>query len=320
MNLIKKKYGIGLDLGGSSLKYALIDNEGNIVKENKRNSLADEKKSIILTNISEAIIEMKKYATAKDIEPVVVGFGTPGSVDIKKGYLLGSTPNFKYWREVRIVEELQKTINLPVFIDNDANLMAIAEASYGAGRGFKNIICITVGTGIGGAIIINGELYRGFRYAGAELGHMSIKYDGVPCNCGGAGCLERYASASAMTRNFAKYCKENNIEIPEKKLNVKYIFDQYNKGNRIAEKTIEESVYFLGRGIANFINIFNPEIIIIGGGVADAGDIYINKVKEITWHYAMDEAKKKVKLVRAKLGNKAGCLGAVKFAFDNIKS
>jgi glucokinase len=315
---MKKKIGIGIDLGGSSLKYALGTSQGEIIKKNERPSHATEKIEVILHEISEAILEIIAYAKAKRLKPSVIGMGTPGAVDVAHGFLKGSTPNFKHWQNVPIRDEIEKKVNLPVFVDNDANLMALGEAKYGAGVGHQNIICLTVGTGIGGGIILNGDLFRGSNYSGAELGHTTIKHDGLNCRCGGRGCLERYASASAMIESFYKKSMTHNPHIKKDRINVKYIFDQKKSGNPVAIEIIEKSTYYLGRGIANFINIFNPTLIIIGGGVSEAGKAYLKEVEDVAFHYAMDCSKENVKIVGAKLGNKAGSLGALGFAFDQV--
>jgi len=315
------KVGIGVDLGGTSIKYALGTNSGEIIKEDHRPSQAHVEIAKILDNLGDAINQMKEFARLNGYDPIAVGMGTPGSVEIERGYLMGSTPNFRYWRDVYVADELRERVDLPVFVDNDANLMALGEAKFGSGVGYQNIICVTIGTGVGGGIIINGELYRGAYCAGAELGHSTIVANGLTCNCGGDGCLEVYASATAMIRNYKNLCIEKNVILDRKTIDVKYIFERYKKNNdQLAMISIEQCAYYLGRGLASFINIFNPNIIIIGGGVAEAGDIYINKVKETTLHYAMDTPREKVKIVAASLGNKAGFLGALAYAFSRMDS
>lgn len=315
---MSNKIGIGIDLGGSSLKYALGTSQGEIIKKNERPSHATEIVEVILNEISQAIQDMVAYAKSKGLKPSVVGMGTPGAVNVSTGSLMGSTPNFRYWKDVPIRDELEKKVNLPVFVDNDANLMALGEAKYGAGVAHQNMICLTVGTGIGGGIILNGDLFRGSNYSGSELGHTTIKHDGLNCRCGGKGCLEQYASATAMIDSFYKKSRFHSISIEKSKINVKYIFEQKKAGNLLAIDVIEKSIYYLGRGIANFINIFNPTLIVIGGGVSQAGKAYLKEVEDVAFHYAMDSAKENVKIVGAKLGNKAGSLGALGFAFDQI--
>jgi glucokinase len=312
------KAAIGIDLGGTAIKYALVNMMGQIYKESQRPSNAQSESKIILHHLKDAILEMKDYAFNLGYSVNAIGLGSPGCVDINKGLLMGSTPNFRYWKDIAIAQELSAVTNLPVFVDNDANLMALGETKFGAGVGAKQVICITVGTGIGGGIIIDGKLYRGFTFAGAELGHMSIVADGLPCNCGGKGCLEQYASASAIIRFFKQYGLQDKLKMDKERLDVKHIFELFKKGDKTAARAIEECTHYLGIGLANFINIFNPELIIIGGGVAEAGDIFIDMVNRSAFQYAMAKAKENVRIVPAKLGNKAGFLGAAIYAFECI--
>ena len=314
---MKKRIGIGVDLGGTFIKYALGDENGSILKKGKKPTDAKAKKEVILDRMSEAVNEMKIAAQANGYQPVVVGVGTPGCVDVEKGVLRGGTPNFRHWFKVPVAEELKKRTGLPVFVDNDANVMALAEAQFGAGRGHNNVICLTIGTGIGGGIIINKKLYRGSNFAGAEPGHMSIKHDGRNCRCGGKGCLELYASATAMINHFKKISKKTGQTV-DKNINVKQIFELFAAGNKPAEETIELSSYYLGRGIANLMNIFNPTRIIIGGGVAGAGEVYLKRVQQAAFAYAMAEACKGTRIVSARLGNNAGYLGSIRFAFSQL--
>ena len=316
---MKKIIGVGVDLGGTFIKYALGSDDGRIFLEKKCQTDSQSNKTRILNQISEVVKDMIAEGRARKLKPTVVGIGTPGSVDIRNGYLMGSTPNFRNWKNVNISDVISERSSLPVFVDNDANLMAFAESKFGAGKNHQHIICLTIGTGIGGGIIINGELFRGSRYAGAELGHMSIKVDGVKCRCGGRGCLESYASASAMIKYFQKKSNASGKFVAEKDLSVKYIFELYKKADRVAVDTIEESTYYLGRGIANLINIFNPSIIIIGGGVAESGNDYINVLKKVAFQYSMENARRRVRIVGARLGNKAGCLGAIAFAAEQLQ-
>ncbi len=315
---MEERVGIGVDLGGTSIKYALASDTGRIVKEGIRPSYSQSDKMLILDNVATAINDLLQYARSENIRVDVVGIGTPGNVNIKTGMLMGSTPNFRDWRDVNISTELGSRINLPVFADNDANVMALGEARFGAGRAYRNLICITVGTGIGGGIIIDGSVYRGAAYAGAELGHMVIDVEGIPCNCGSKGCLEMYASATAMIKRFVSYCQRDKVICETKELNAAYLFELYAQAHPQARQTIDESIYYLGRGLASFINIFNPEIIIIGGGVAEAGELFLKGVREVTFRYAMEKPAENVRIERALLGNRAGYLGALNFAFEQL--
>jgi glucokinase len=313
-----KRIAIGVDLGGTAIKFALATEDGKIIKEDKKPTNTEATKETILTNLGEAILQMKKYAEDHGHKPVTVGLGTPGSVEIHTGFLMGSTPNFLHWRNVEIKKELEQAVKLPVFVDNDANLMALGETRFGAGIGHHDVICLTIGTGVGGGIIIDDNLYRGFHCAGAELGHLSLDMEGVTCNCGGKGCLEAYASATAMLKNFKSHYEKNKIPFNAEEMDVRYIFKLYRQNDAIARQVIEAGCYYLGRGLATLINIFNPSMFIIGGGVAEAGEIYLSKVRETAYQYAMEKPREGVQIVGAKLGNKAGYLGAISFALESV--
>ncbi len=315
---MKKRIGIGVDLGGTFIKYALGYEDGKIIKESKRSTEADAPNEKILEDIADSVLEMINLARSEGLKPSVIGIGTPGCVNVDEGFLKGGTPNFKFWSEVPIANEIRKRTKVKAFVDNDANLMALAEARFGAGVGHANLICLTIGTGIGGGIIINGDIYRGSHFAGAELGHMSIKHDGVSCPCGGRGCLERYASATAICDYFSRLSRKKGIPVEKNEITVKKIFEMFKDRDKRAEETIEKATYYLGMGIANLINIFDPDRVIIGGGVAGAGNIYIKRIEKVAFHYAMPNAIKNLKIVRAKLGNKAGYLGALAFAFNQL--
>ena len=315
---MKSQFGIGLDLGGSSVKYALASISGKIITSGKRNIDSTAQKDEILDELSDVIRVLMEQAKESDISVEVVGIGTPGNVNIETGYLMGATPNFKHWREINISQSLQKHFAVPVFADNDANVMALGEARLGAGKGYKNIICVTVGTGIGGGFIINGDLYRGSAYAGGEFGHSLVKADGLTCNCGANGCLEVYASATAMIREYKKEVNDSNNGAGNRDIDVAQLFELYECRDNAAIKSIDSAIYYLGRGIAASINLFNPEIVVIGGGVAEAGSIFIDKVRAVAFKYAMPIPCENVKIVAAQLGNNAGFLGAISFGFEQL--
>lgn len=299
---------IGVDLGGTAIKYGICKSDGTILKEfindTERNAPVDS----ILQKISESIKDALQYANKKKIEIAAVGLGTPGLVNIDTGYLMGNAPNFKYWRNVEVKKRLESGLTIPVFVDNDANAMAYGESCFGAGKDFDDLICITLGTGIGGGIIINGELFRGSKYAGAELGHMSIHYNGKKCRCGGIGCWELYASATAMIENYL-------IKNPKvKSISPREIFKQYKEGNEIAAQVVKDEVELTGAGLASLVNIFNPQRIIIGGGLSEAGQWFIDQIVQATERRAVKDSFRSVEIVAAQLGNQAGWLGAAALA------
>ncbi len=295
---------IGVDLGGTAIKYGLCTSNGTILEEGKRPTHSDAQSSLILEDIASAIEDLFTRAQKKSWLVKGIGIGTPGSVDVERGFLQGSTPNFKAWKDVPIREVLEKRFQLPVFVDNDANAMAYGEYLYGAGKGSSHVIAITLGTGIGGGVILDGQLFRGHRYVGAEVGHMSICYDGMKCRCGGIGCWELYASATAMVRNYNAQASSSPVQ------GSREIFERYKQGDLVATKVVEKEVQMVAAGVASLLHIFNPQVFIIGGGVSEAGEWFIQKIEHQLRQRTMPEALQNFQLTRASLGNKAGWLGA----------
>lgn len=306
------QYAVGLDLGGTAIKYGICSAKGEILHESQCPTQADQPAEVILNDLLTAAREAIDIAQKNGTPISAIGMGTPGSVNVESGTLMGNTPNFKLWKNVKIKPWLESRLNLPVWIDNDANMMAFGEARYGAGDGASNVACITLGTGIGGGIVIDNKLFRGSNYAGSELGHMSIRYDGVRCRCGGIGCWEMYASATAMIENYNRLKPNEEIE------STITIFQRYNAGEPEATRVIDEEIQIVSIGVANMLNIFNPQVIIIGGGVSEAGDWFVEAIAEKALPLAMASATANVRIVRARLGNKAGLLGAAAFALSRL--
>ncbi len=310
-----KELFIGLDLGGTSLKFALGTCSGDILKKDELPSKADRPQKEIFDVIFTAVRVLQKEAEKRGCVVAAIGLGSPGAIDFEKGKLKGNTPNFVHWGNAEIKKNIEAEFNLPVWADNDANVMAFAESRRGAGRGAKNMIALTLGTGIGGGILIDGQIYRGSFFAGAELGHITIDYDGEPCNCGGRGCVEKYASAPAMVKNYIEKLTASNLPVPEK-VSTKVIFAQAGEGQKQALETIDETCQYLGAALASIINTFNPEIIVIGGGVADAGDEFMQRIWIATSERAMKPSLEGLKLMRAQMGNEAGVVGAMCMASE----
>ena len=301
---------VGLDLGGTNIKSGVGLRDSTIIWESVQPTDATASPEKILNDLAIAAQQALKVAKQQNGNPIAIGVGTPGSVDVQNGFLKGGTPNFKSWKNVPIKAELEKILQLPVYVDNDANMMAYGEFRFGAGRGKNKIVTITLGTGIGGGIVLDGKLFRGHNCAGSEIGHMSICYNGKKCRCGGTGCWEVYASATAMLENFRQWSDGREVT------NTKEIFQLYHDGDAVARRVVEQEIEMVAVGTASVINIFNPEIFIIGGGVSEAGDWFIEKIRERVKDYAMPEALKGVQIVRAQLGNRAGWLGAAIFALE----
>jgi glucokinase len=306
---------IGLDLGGTFIKYAIGMADGSLLYHNKKPSLSDREQSEIFYNIFALIEELKQKAKELQGEIKAIGFGSPGAINFDEGRLIGSTPNIKSWTDADIRGKIESKFNLPTWVDNDANLMVFAEARQGIAKGEKNVIALTLGTGIGGGILINNQVYRGDHFAGSELGHMSINFDGPRCDCGGIGCIEQYASAPAMEKNYEKKLIMANKSIPDD-LSTVTLFERAGEREKEAIDTINDTAVYLGTALANIANIFNPAVIVIGGGVSAAGKIFINKIDAEMRRRAMPPSVRHLKVLAAKLGNSAGMIGAIRLAAE----
>ncbi|MDZ7270836.1 MAG: ROK family protein [candidate division KSB1 bacterium] len=304
---------VGLDLGGTFLKAGLGDKAGKLLHKGIRPSAANAPAQVIFENMFAAVEELIALARQQGGHVRAIGVGSPGVIDVDRGRLLGQSPNLPHWADVDIGGVMSEHFGLPVVADNDANLMTLAEVTLGAGRGCRHAVCLTIGTGIGGGLFLNGEIYRGSRYAGAELGHTLVEFDGRPCPCGGRGCLEQYASAPATVRDYVARLETSGRSVPEK-VDTRLIFERARQGEPEALAAVEQTCTYLGAGIASFANALNPEVVIIGGGVADAGEFFIARVADAVRKRAMPTAWKDLQIRRAELGNDAGIIGAILFA------
>lgn len=298
-----KKYAIGIYLGGTFVNYALISNLGEILFDGKlpigRNATCDK----IVETIRKSIQEVIDNATKEEIKLEGIGIGTPGIVD--SGVVLGGADNLDGWEDIDLGTIFSDKFSIPVYVDNDANVMGLGETAFGAAKNCSDVIFITVGTGIGGAIVIDGKLYGGYKNRGGELGHLTIHHDGVNCNCGGRGCLEAYASTSALVK---QYAEKTGADIT--KIDGRYIIQKFKENESDAVACLKTHTDYLGHGIAGFINTFAPQKVVIGGGISESGKFYIDMIKESAFKYAMPDCSVNTDIVSASLGNNAGCLGA----------
>ena len=315
--IMSKTYAIGIDRGGTSVKYALIDNEGVFHFQGKLPSKADVSAEAVIGQLVAASKETMASAQQLGVAVEGIGIGTPGIVDETNRIVLGGAENIKGWENLNLADRIEAETGLPVQMGNDANLMGLGETMYGAGQGARNVVFLTIGTGIGGAVVIDGKLFNGFANRGTELGHVPLIANGEPCACGSVGCLEHYASTSALVRRFSKRASESGISFPNEEINGELIVRLYKEGDKLATESLEEHCDFLGHGIAGFINIFSPQRIVIGGGLSEAGDFYIQKVSEKAHRYAMADCAVNTRIMAASLGNKAGSIGAASLVFSH---
>jgi glucokinase len=307
----------GIDIGGSNIKYGLFDSTGKIIYRDQKPALVEKGALPLLhltTNIAENLL---LRAAEEEITVNWVGVGSPGTIDNVAGIVKGTCPNIPGWVGTEISSHLRNRLNLPVYVDNDANAMALAELRFGAAQRFNTVICITVGTGIGGGIIINKNLWRGSAFSAGEIGHIVVKYDGKQCKCGNQGCLEAYCSSQAIIDRLKDKLKNGLTEIFEdvlsgdlRNLNIKKIFAAAKKGDEVAMQAIEETAVILGAGLSGVVNLLNPEAIIFGGGIIDGGAGFIEAAGAEIRRRAFPTASENLRILKAELGNDAGFIGA----------
>ncbi len=312
-----KRCFIGVDLGGTDIKYGVVAEKGEVLHKGSLSAQVNLGREAILQNINRAVEKSLAYADKRRIRITGIGVGSPGTVNLQTGRIEGSCPNLPQMVNVNLKEWLSNHFTFPVCVDNDANVMALAEFKFGAAKGYKDALCLTLGTGIGGGIILEGRLFHGSNFAGAEFGHMSICHNGRKCNCGGIGCLEMYASAPAMVRDAKRLLRRSRKSVMRRlvrgdldRLTTKVIFQAEKEGDALASTIISQACAYLGAGIASAVNLLNPEVVVIGGGVSKGGQSFIRRIEKEVKRRAFPSATKGLKVVKAKLGNDAGFIGA----------
>ena len=305
---------IGIDVGGTNVKIALVDNKGKIIYSNSIPTRAEMGYEYTINNMKEAITELIKETKSdpKNIESI--GFGFPGQIDYQKG-IVRLAPNIPGWVDVPIAEIMEKAFGIPTRVDNDVRCAALGELNYGAGQGCDNLICITVGTGIGSGLVINGKLVRGASNAAGEIGHIKLDMNGGPlCGCGDRGCLEAFASGPSIVALAEEYIKGGKStkyrELANPDITPYIVSEAAKQGDPVAKRIFTIVGEYIGIGLASVVNLLNPEKIIIGGGVAAAGDLLLTPIKESLVKRAMPIAGSAVEIVPAQLGNSAGVIGA----------
>jgi len=243
-----------------------------------------------------------------------IGVAAPGLID-KKGTML-ITPNFG-WKNTLLGKILKKEFHIPVFVDNNVNAMALAEFEFGKGQGVKNFVFINVGMGIGAGVVINGELFHGKSNCTGEIGHTTVDYNGLKCSCGNNGCLEVMASGPAIAKRAIKAIKEGEKSLIYKLVNydlnqisAEIVAKAANQGDKLGRSIMEETGEYLGTGVANIINLFNPELVIMGGGVARAGDLIFEPLKKAVQKRAFSVSAEAAKIIPVSLGKDCSVIGA----------
>ena len=311
-----KKLIFAVDLGGTHLRAATVDERGKIHFRAKQNTPQGTDPNQIVAAVVNAVREYRKEAGTAAGELKAVSLVVPGTVNVADGTVV-KAPNLPCLDGFPLASALTDQLGLPAILENDANAAAVGEMWQGAARGCRTIICVTLGTGVGGGIILDGELWRGVDGAAAEIGHMCVDpFGGVACTCGSRGCLEVFASATAIVR----MTREASLRHPDSilhastELTAETIFAAGLKGDELALEIFRRMGVYLGIGLANLINILNPEMIVIGGGVVNGWDLFERDMLQQVEERAFPLLAARVKIERAKCGDDAGLLGAARRA------
>jgi len=302
------KFAIGIDLGGTYTKLALVSSSGKILRRARLSTQDHVSRDSLLGAIASEIGVIMKKARLTRRQVKGVGIGVPGLVDFSRGVVYDLT-NVRGWKNTPVKRLLENKLKIPVLADNDVNVMALGECKFGAGKGARNAVCITLGTGVGGGIIIDGGIYRGSTFSAGEVGHMPLKEEGLSCNCGGYGCLERYVGNRHISEEFRSIKGGDSLLSPES------ISIAARKGDKASIELWDRVGKRIGTTLAGIVNLLNPEKIIIGGGVAEAGELVFGPIRKTVKRRAMPVPGRAVRILKAKLGNDAGVIGAAALFF-----
>jgi glucokinase len=319
------KYTVGIDLGGTNIKAGLVDEEGLILRRESIKTRAERGMMEIIHDMGLLAKKVVADSRVPAADVLAVGIGSPGTPNNEKGLLVYA--NNLPFINAPLRQEIRKIIDLPVYIENDANVAALAESAFGAARGTRYSVTITLGTGVGGGVIINRRIYSGFNEAAAEIGHMVLQVGGELCTCGRRGCFEVYCSASAIireTQRAAQAHPESGLQriIAENGGHVdgRTAFQAMRQGDAVAAAVVDNYIEYLAEGLANVINGYMPEVIAIGGGVCNEGDSLLVPVSERAIGKAyLGEGVPVPKIRLAELGNNAGIVGAAMLAVTSLE-
>ncbi len=307
------KYAVAIDIGGTNMKYALVGMDGKVVFEAICPTRTETQGA--LNQLKTAIQETIGYGKLRSLKIEGIGIGVPSVVE--DGVVLFAN-NLPEINNQNLKQTIEDCFGLPTFVDNDANLMGLGEFRYGKSEDISDAVFLTIGTGIGGALIIDKRLWGGYRNKGTELGHIIIRYDGKQCTCGALGCLEAYASMSALIDDYKQMLTSSGIRHEDMgKVDGKYIVSKYHQKETIAVQVMENHFKYVAAGLVGIINIFAPQKVILGGGISEAGSFYAEHISKLVMAHVMKETSSYVSIASASLGNKAGFCGAAALVFAN---
>ncbi len=308
---------IGVDLGGTNLRSAILTRQGDVIDKFKRTTEVSQGYRAVIRGMIDDINAQRRRGEERGLRIAAVGVGAPGVIHADTGVVVTS-PNFPDWKEIPLRKELEQGLGMPVFVENDANAAALGEHWRGAGRNVRSLIFITLGTGVGGGIILDGRIWHGADGMAGEVGHMTIVPQGRTCGCGNQGCLEMYASSRGIVMSYREGLRGGGDGDMAENITSERIYHAASSGEQAAVAVMEQMGRSLGIGIANLINILNPEMVVIGGGVREAWPLFIEAARAEILRRAFTYPAERTKLVPSELGDDAGMVGAAAAAFQLI--
>jgi len=311
-----RKWVIGIDLGGTKIGTGLVDLDGQVHVRDYQLTKAIQGRDAVIERMIAAARHVMDKANVRSDDVSSIGVGAPGPLDIPKG-MLTDPPNLPTWRNVPLRQIVRDALGIPTYLENDANAAAIGEYLYGAGRGTRNMIYVTVSTGIGGGLILNGQIFHGVSGGAGEIGHTTILPNGPHCGCGNRGCLEALSSGTAIAREGQELVNRGVptliaelVKDAPYSVSAKDVVEAMRQGDAYATEIIIQAMHYLGIGMANLVNLFNPEMIVIGGGLSNLGEMLLDPVRRGIALRAFPAAAQQVRVTLAQLGDDVGIVGA----------
>ena len=309
---------LGIDIGGTAVKFGLVNGEGVIVSEISEYPVKFDNYE---TPIIETVVKSAKEFMSKNNKAFFdingIGVSATGGINSKLGIVEGSAGHIKNWEGTNIKERLEAEFGMNTAVLNDANAAALGEMWKGAANGSENVVVMTIGTGVGGGIIVDSKILLGRKGFAGEIGHIPVNVDGEKCSCGNMGCIEHYGSTSALVRNVKKAVASGEITgIKEEEIDGRLIFKEVAAGNIVIIKYVDEWINYISATLVGLVHTFNPEMVILGGGVSKQKELFVDKVRDKVFNGVMHNFAQGLSIEAAELGNNAGIIGAVKFLID----
>ena len=308
---------LGIDIGGTAAKFGLVNGEGVMVSEVLEYPVKfDDYETPIIETVVKSAKEFmsKNNKTFFDINGI--GVSATGGINSKLGIVEGSAGHIKNWKGTNIKKRLETEFGMNTAVLNDANAAALGEMWKGAAKGRENVVVMTIGTGVGGGIVVDSKILLGSKGFAGEIGHIPVNVDGEKCSCENTGCIEHYGSTSALVRNVKNAVISGEITGIKEEVDGRLIFKEVAAGNRAVIKYVDEWINYISAALVGLVHTFNPEMVILGGGVSKQKELFVDKVRDKVLHGVMDNFAQDLRVEAAELGNNAGIIGAVKFVID----